>query len=385
MKKIPQEIIRILSSVFLSELTEQDRQRLEEWLAEDIHNRQIYAYLQDTNRRSGDLRIIDQFKLEEAWKKQSDRLHQHTGKRIIHWKLWVPAVAAILIAIIGVLYITVNTATFQDMPIAEIQPGGNQATIVLPEGQTVVLNEDAAGIVIDSVLRYENGDIMDDAGSDWRSFTVHTPKGGQYRMVLPDGSKVWLNTASELQYQEDASARSVTLIGEAYFEIEKKAYQDVAGVWRDKPFNVYAGHQQIHVTGTHFNVKAYPEDIFTQTTLLEGSVFVETKDQRLQLKPGEQAASDGDWMIKKEIDVSIAVAWKDGNFMFAEKHLEEILKQVGRWYNVDFKLENESLKTERFEAMLPRFSQLNELLNLLEKTDKVKFKYKGRTIYVLKK
>ncbi|HLT88254.1 MAG TPA: FecR domain-containing protein [Sphingobacterium sp.] len=386
MNKIPKDIIRILSSASLSDLNEEDNNRLQCWLAEDIYNQRVYDELQDKNKLLQELHLLEEFDVDEAWRKQANRLRKHHDRNtVINWKLWVSAIAAILLIVGSLFFIRTDRISLQDKPIAAIQPGGNQATIVLSDGRTIVLKEDASGVVIDSTLRYEDEDaLIDDVSSTWNAFDIYTPKGGQYRMTLPDGSKVWLNTASKLRYEESTTERKVVLEGEAYFEIEKRTYQDRFGVQQHKPFHVFAGNQSVRVMGTHFNVKAYPEDIFTQTTLVEGAVVVEANAQKIQLRPGEQAASDNKILSKIDVDSYAITAWKDGNFVFVAERLEEILRQVGRWYNVDFEMESESLNNERFEAMLPRFSQLEEFLMLLERTEKVKFKYKGRTIYVLK-
>ena len=208
--------------------------------------------------------------------------------------------------------------------------------------------------------------------------------GGQYKMQLPDGSKVHLNASSSVHYLEDDTSRTVELVGEAYFEVSSL---EVRGSQKDKvhkPFIVHSGSQQVKVLGTDFNIKAYSGEK-TYTTLIEGQVELQAGSAKLTLLPGEQAALENNQLSKYKADLSSALGWTTGTFVFNDEPLEEILPQVGRWYDVTFSYQDKALQQERFEVFLPRFSDLMEFLELLEKTGDVQFDVIGREVLVSKK
>lgn len=203
-------------------------------------------------------------------------------------------------------------------------------------------------------------------------------------MQLPDGSKVHLNASSSVHYLEDDTSRTVELVGEAYFEVSSL---EVRGSQKDKvhkPFIVHSGSQQVKVLGTDFNIKAYSGEK-TYTTLIEGQVELQAGSAKLTLLPGEQAALENNQLSKYKADLSSALGWTTGTFVFNDEPLEEILPQVGRWYDVTFSYQDKALQQERFEVFLPRFSDLMEFLELLEKTGDVQFEVIGREVLVSKK
>ncbi|MGY0036944.1 FecR family protein [Pedobacter sp. NJ-S-72] len=211
---------------------------------------------------------------------------------------------------------------------------------------------------------------------------METPKGGQYQLVLPDGTKVWLNAASSLRYPVafQGNERKVELTGEAYFEVAKD---------KTRPFEVYSNNQVVQVLGTHFNINAYSNEPFVSTTLLEGSVKVTnslTNAQKI-IRPGQQSliSKDGQAGIEvKNMDLDEAVAWKNGYFMFNEEELESILKKVSRWYNVDVQYEQEELKHQLFSGTLSKYSNVSQVLKKLEMLQSIHFKIEGRKIIVTK-
>ena len=212
--------------------------------------------------------------------------------------------------------------------------------------------------------------------------TITTPKGGQYQLVLADGSKVWLNAASSLRFPTvfQGNERKVELTGEGYFEISS---QVMAGVQKKLPFIVAVGDMSVEVTGTHFNINSYGDEPSVKTTLLEGKVSVRKGENMMPLNPGQQAIiSQGrdNIQVTKDVDMEEVMAWKNGRFMFNNADVETIMRQAARWYDVDVVFKGNI--SETFSGNPPRSEYISKLLNVMEATGKVDFEINGRQIIV---
>jgi transmembrane sensor len=272
-----------------------------------------------------------------------------------------------------------------------IVPGGNKATLTLANGKVINLTEaqngdlsKQAGIQIsktaDGQLIYtiEDASAADDSKLIYN--TISTPKGGQYQLKLPDGSKIWLNAASSLKYPANLTSlneRRVELSGEAYFEIAKD---------HSKPFIVATNKQEVKVLGTHFNVKDYADDHSTKTTLLEGSVQVtaEVNPQPILLKPGQQSNLIAGTIKVSEVEAEDEIDWKNGDFVFKAENLKSIMRKIARWYNVEVEYQDNVPQDVELEGLVSRSRSITEVLKLMESTDKVHFKFEGRKIIVTK-
>jgi ferric-dicitrate binding protein FerR (iron transport regulator) len=205
--------------------------------------------------------------------------------------------------------------------------------------------------------------------------TIQTPRGGQYQVILPDGTKVWLNAASSLTYPTAFTGgdRAVQLRGEAYFE--------VAGN-KEKPFKVMVGNMQVNVLGTHFNVMAYEDENAIQTTLLEGAVQVTNGGVSHLLKPGQEGRLDrsSDAFRLLDVDADEAVAWKNGVFQFGGISIETVMRQIVRWYDVD--VEYQGRTNEHFRGTISRSANASEVFKMLELTGAVHFTIDGKKVIV---
>lgn len=313
-------------------------------------------------------------------------------------KRWIPyAAAVLLIATIGSLYFLQQRAPIVQLPdLSEAQhmvdpqdilPGGNKATLTLADGRTIVLSEAHEGIVIgDGEIRYDDGDALlaDDVADALRGqyATLSIPRGGQYQVVLPDGSKVWLNAASTLKYPLRFAdhAREVELEGEAYFEIASR--QDVSG--KHVPFLVNTPGQTVEVFGTQFNVFAYADEVETRTTLVSGQVRVMVSDtqQASLLAPGQESVIHGSGMRIHKANVASAIAWKSGIFHFEETPFPQMLKQIARWYDIDVVYEG-SAPNEVFSGKMSRNVNLGVLLKFL-KDSGINMRIEGKILTVRK-
>jgi ferric-dicitrate binding protein FerR (iron transport regulator) len=212
--------------------------------------------------------------------------------------------------------------------------------------------------------------------------SVRTPRGGTYQVVLPDGSKVWLNAGSSLTFPKkfDKQARVVMLTGEAYFEIAKNPAQ---------PFRVLTIGQHVTVLGTHFNVNAYRDELAPRTTLVEGSVNVSWANQTAILKPGQQAVMLNKSFKISKVNVDEVLSWKNGKFKFSNESIESLMRKISRWYDVDIEYRGEITK-EKFGGQVSKFSKVSDILEVLQLTGYVHFKIEdptekgaGRRIVVL--
>jgi len=337
---------------------------------------------------------LSALEIEEAHQQMYVEVHnqiKHKSFKKTLWPRFIGAAAAI-IAVVGfclfLLYPNKSNLTASNHLIL---PGGNKATLTLANGKVINLNEAVkgelatqAGIVIrkkaDGELEYTvQSDRVGSAEMQGLN-TVSTPRGGQYRINLPDGSSVWLNAASELKFPPNFNKyaqRKVILNGEAYFEVAKDA----------KPFIVVTGQQEVKVLGTHFNISGYGEEETTKTTLLEGSVSILNLRSNLStiLKPGEQNLLKGNRMHIYQVDTEEAIAWKNGYFTFNREDLGSIMRKISRWYDVEIDAPaNPLLMQKEFSGTVSRFGNVSDVLEMLELTDEVRFKIEGRRIIIMK-
>lgn len=295
-------------------------------------------------------------------------------KRIFPLKRWVAAASIALLIGGGAMYM-LNRKPAGPAPVTAVQPsaapvmpGGNKAVLILDDGSAVTLGENAEQQAISQQgasirlqqqsLVYNNTSTPASAAIAYN--TLKTPRGGQFSLVLPDGTKVWLNAASSLKYPVafNGKERKVILSGEAYFEVAKNQQQ---------PFVVQLPRMQVQVLGTQFNVMAYADEAHVRTTLLQGAVKVNNEKNMQLLKPGQQAtlANDGDDFKVGGADVNSAIAWKEGKFHFAGEEISVTLRQIARWYDLSLRYENGEPKGH-LSAELPRSTSLENMLKMLD-------------------
>lgn len=308
----------------------------------------------------------------------------------VYWQRWAAAVLLLIVAggawVLSTRGLKSNkssTASIKDQQ-KDIAPGGNKAMLTLSNGNVIALDSSLKGTLTQpgnvnlhaspGLLKY---DPMQAAGTNDVAYNVlKTPKGGQYRLELPDGSRVWLNAASSLKYPTAfiGKERRVELSGEAYFEVVKNAGQ---------PFFVTVNKADIAVLGTSFNVMAYADEAAIKTTLLEGAVKVSKADAFNLLKPGEQSMLEpnGKMHVIENADVDLAVAWKNGLTSFKSADIKTIMRQVERWYDVEVVYSGD-IPARSFTGDIPRDANLSELLRLLE-ISKIHFKMDNHKLIVM--
>ena len=314
------------------------------------------------------------------------------------WPRFVSAAAVLLIVSTGLFFylkksqdnVSVQKIArhIQDSVTTPISPGSNKAVITLADGSQISLTDSLTGKIAEQngvqITKTANGKLeyskSDDKAYAATYNTIATPRGGQFQVVLPDGTEVWLNAASSLKYPTsfNSSERRVELTGEAYFEVAHD---------KARPFRVIsANNQEVEVLGTHFNINSYKEEREIKTTLLEGSVKVSqlvTHSTKI-LIPGQQAISTtGSAVLVKDADLREVVAWKNGEFVFNDQTLQTIMHQIARWYDVDIEYAGDQTGNKIFGGTISRFENINQVLEILELTGSVKFKVEGRKITVM--
>jgi transmembrane sensor len=266
-------------------------------------------------------------------------------------------------------------------------PGSNSAILTLGNGTKIVLNEQSNKKLKElsgqAFIKAQKGQLVyvntayQNDHQEIVNNTVTTPKGGQYQVVLPDGTQVWLNAASSLTYPVffTGSKRVVKLEGEGYFEVAKN---------KTMPFHVETGNQDVEVTGTHFNINSYMDDSSINTTLLEGRVIIHSRGKTQLLFPTQQASVflNSAEIKVKTVNTEEEIAWKNGLFQFDNTNLKNILNQLERWYNI--KVDYHHLPFKRYNGMISRNSNLSAVLTMLELTGNIKFELEENKVLKVK-
>lgn len=371
------EILALLQKYQEGTLSNQDQDKLDAW----------YLHQASTSNLQ-----LSEYELEDSYELLKSKLPLQAEPKVI--RLWPRVAVAASIALLlgtGIFYLTKPEE--QIIPVAEkaqeIAPGGTRGILTLSNGKQIILANISAKDTIakegeevtikmgaNGVITYIINPDADASKNNPNAFnTLSTPTGGQYNIVLADGTKVYLNAVSSIKYptQFNGDKRLVELDGEAYFEVAKD---------KSKPFIVKSDNQSVEVLGTHFNVHAYANESVVKTTLLEGSVAVSFKNQKSILKPGQQSnVSDNFAKIKiREVDTDEAIAWKNGRFKFDNADLKTVMRQLERWYGIKVEYRGD-VSDVRFSGGTFMNKNLSEVLKVLELSN-IKFKVEGRTIIV---
>lgn len=310
----------------------------------------------------------------------------------------LPYAAAVLLLGIGSWWWLNHTKTPATPPATiavkqpDILPGGNKATLTLANGSQVVLDSVKGRLAQMGAQQAsnDNGHLQYNAGAATVEYhTLSTPRGGQYQLTLPDGTVIWLNTASSIRYPTAfaGNERRVSVTGEAYFEVAhdktKPFIVELPAV--HSPHTEGAGGGEVKVLGTHFNINAYSDEAATKVTLLQGSVAVKRSGsgQLARLKPGEQAilGTDSPFTIDRSPDTEQALAWKNGLFDFNGASLPEVMRQLERWYDIQVKYEGQP-PVVKWRGKMDRGVKFSDVLDILTRME-VKYKQQGRTLIIL--
>lgn len=399
MEKIS-HIASLIVSDMQDKLTTGERQELEAWLQENGDNYLLYEDLMDEDKLGASLNELNTYDHQQAYEKIATRIFPAgvTGKRV-YFKIWWYMVAAVLILVAGgIAYFTLNKST----PIKPrlvvtakkkspgLQPDSNKAMLILADGSTIVLADMNDGDIAQqgNVLVHKNQSgqleykISGPAGNIDGFNTLRTPRGGEYQVVLDDGTRIWLNSASTLQFPVhfNDKERHLVLNGEAYFEVASLPLPPSSGGGK-RPFIVHVNNMEVQAVGTAFNISAYREDERSQTTVVEGLVKVSRNNQSNMLTPGKKLVAS-DSLFKVEVaDVNQETAWKNGEFVFRNTSLKMVMNEIARWYDRDVVYEP-GVPSLHFSGEIQRASNIQQVLQMLEYTGGVTFTIANRIITV---
>ena len=375
---------------------------------------QLFHYFQ-TDENIYFLQLINE-ELEKAESYADDQNLQHVAQEVFlqikqqlnilktnrlkyflinHWEKLSTAAILLIVSAITFYFFSVNQQAKEfQLPVKyanDLVPGQNKALLTLADGKKIMLL-DKGEVFFDKILKGININKADDgqliyalskAGETEKSMlnTLETPKGGQYQLHLADGTKVWMNSDSKLIYPtafKVSGTRTVELSGEAYFEVAHH---------KNQPFIVNTNQQQIEVLGTHFNVKAYTNELAQETTLLDGSIKVSVLNKSKILKPGQQATTlkhATNIKVIPFVDTGMVIAWKEGLFFFDNTEIEKVMQQACRWYNAEVVYEGKKPNVS-FTGVVLKSKNLSDLLEILQAAGEVKFNIIGNKIIVKNK
>lgn len=340
------------------------------------------SYLQEQEREDLTYLQPDTDRILHGIKEHIARQERQSGKTIPLRRIITVAATAVLIGLVA-YYIYKTSNDSQQQPIAgiygeEVAPGGNRATITLSDGTVVELDQNQSGVIANGTkLSYADGAQVMKTTPEIEYATLSTPRGGQYQLTLPDGSKVWLNAASSITYpvKFEGKQRIVKLQGEAYFDVTTN---------QTKPFIVESKDQQVIVTGTEFNISTYADESTSATTLIEGKVQItgSHSGKTATLAPGQQAISGGNGIEIQTVDTDIYTAWKDNYFVFERMELHTILRQLARWYDVQ--VDYTDIPNETLSARVRRDKNISSVLTAISKTTGLNFYINERRMMLRK-
>lgn len=378
-----------IARVISGEATEFERKAVNEWLVASEGNKRLFEQLQDEKQLARKVDIYRSIDKQAAFKeflREKERIERARKRRRMEKMLRYAAILILPLIVGGVYLLNRSLFSEKNTPLAEvIAYGETKAVLRLSDGSAIELSKE------NMVLSEQNGTMISSKDSGGLVYhnntgkqgnkviynTLEVPPNGEFSMQLADGSKVWLGACSKLKYPVafNGGTREIYLEGEAFFDVAKDP---------DKPFIVKTKDFSVRALGTSFNVMSYLDEEFSHATLKTGKVEVMTRGQKLILEPGEQAYCKDNQSIVRKVDVDVYIAWMGNTFKFDKENMDVILRKIARWYNVHIFYMNESLKNYHFKGTLPKYTDIQDVLGLLEQTTDIKFEIKGNTVIVTK-
>lgn len=379
-----QDIVKLIARYRMGELSEEELKRLMEWRKEQPLHEQLFLKFSNEWQVAAHLQKYETIDINKAWKKNQHLLKGHFFRKIIRKSLPYAALIVIALAVLFVWRENKALPVQEELLAQPALPGSCKAELILANGEKVLLQAGVETHIREGVtdIRISGNSVnyfSDSTADAVAENIIRTPLGGEYSIILADGTKVWLNALSELKYPVDFKGpeRRVSLKGEAYFEVSRDSA---------RPFYVTVDDYQIKVLGTSFNITAYADQSFVQTTLCSGKVDV--RDVRLNrsvvLYPNEQIYCDrqNNQMEVRKVDTELYTAWTRGEFRFDNTSVEDIFKILQRWYRIEVCYANPRVREEVFSGKLPRFDNLKTILDIMAKVSDVSFELKGNTLVV---
>ena len=379
------EVAFLLSKAVQGQLTEKEEETLGKWRQEFPENELLYRRVLTSEFIISKSKQWEQVDLVMAYLKVRQKC-EHRLRRVRLFQVTAVAVSVLLLLVSGLFYFVLRDKSDRyplGLMTENILPGNVKAELILADGERILLG----GPGVDSVLIQPGAEIH--TAKERLSYIgrqqtgkiqyniLQIPRGGEYSVTLQDGTVVNLNSASELRYpvRFTGTERKVFLTGEAYFQVASD---------KSSPFIIEMGKVQVQVLGTSFNLRAYQDEEMIQTTLVEGRVCMFTGKKRILLYPNEQGAIElktGN-LVKKQVDVQAYIGWKNGRFIFERQTLEDIMRTLSRWYDVQVVFQSEKARHIEFTGNLRRYDDFGQIVSMLALACPAKFNVSGTTIYI---
>ena len=382
-------IVRLLQLYLLGDITEEERQELEDWCEEAPRNRKLFEQICQEDLFSKERYVYEKIHDTKAFSVFEKRVRKVSSRSIGNWWKYA-AVLLFPILVVGSWKLMHETeqVSIVASSVAPIQPGCSQAVLVLDDGRKVFLKEEEEGVISEDKeitvtgekdrLVYTSSEGKNVDGIRFNELEV--PRGGEYKVKLADGTLVYLNSATRMKYpvKFDGKERKVYLSGEAYFEVAKDP---------ERPFFVEMEGVEVRVYGTSFNVNTHQEGNI-QTVLVKGSIGVKVLSSGMEsmIRPGQMAEfKQGNTKVDvKDVNVAVYTDWKDGIFRFENQRLEDILTVLSNWYDVDVFYQTASVKELHFSGYMERYKDVSVILEAITLSTGVTFSIQGKTIVVSK-
>lgn len=377
--EMEKRLLELLALAFQDELSENEREELDLLLREFPEYRDMAEKLQFSREHVDELELVGTIRVEEKWQELRKKNKRSRSRKMLFFS--IAGVAAMLLFAVGISFLLFPSSEMEVIPVARKQEP-KKVTLEYADGKTLTLDVkslivEGKGRTTDSII---TGELENMAAKEIRLNRLFVPKGCDFSLTLTDGTVIHLNADSRLQYPSEFSGdhRIVYLEGEAFFKVAKD---------KTKPFIVKTKKLDVEVTGTSFNVMAYPSESSVQTTLVQGGVNILTDDGKVcKLLPGEQCVVDkasGEYVVNR-VNTDSFTSWMDGQFFFDNESVESLMRKIARWYDVDVVFENEELKSELFYGTIARSDAITEVLDILVLTKTMHYEIKDRTVYIRK-
>ena len=379
-------ICQLIAKQLWEGLSDEEREELQSWIHSSPGNESLYDKIVKRERVRQYIEKRESIDVRKYMTTCERELGLGSKRRMRRWH-WGYAAAIFVLCVVGI-GIWMNEreeAGVTEIAQTTIEPGKAKALLVLGDGREIELSnqnvnkvlEESGIVVVNDSSRIEYN--RNAGGGDKEVMNkIIVPTGGEYNLILSDGTWVYLNAESVITYPQKfvGEKREVTLEGEAYFQVTAS---------KERPFVVKTKDMDALVTGTEFNVKAYPDESNVQTTLLRGKVAVFAgidKKEKIEIKPNQQAewSRENVKLQVREVDPDLIVAWKNGHFIFRQDRLENIMKTLARWYDMEVVYLDESIKNMAFAGKLDRSEDITPILNVLRATDKLTVEVNGKRI-----
>lgn len=382
-------IVRLLQLYLLGDITEEERQELEDWCEEAPRNRKLFEQICQEDLFSKERYVYEKIHDTKAFSVFEKRVRKVSSRSMGNWWKYA-AVLLFPILVVGSWKLMHETeqVSIVASSVAPIQPGCSQAVLVLDDGRKVFLKEEEEGVISEDkeitvtgekdrlVYTSSEGKNVDEI----RFNELEVPRGGEYKVRLADGTLVYLNSATRMKYpvKFDEKERKVYLSGEAYFEVAKDP---------ERPFFVEMEGVEVRVYGTSFNVNTHQKGNI-QTVLVKGSIGVKVLSSGMEsmIRPGQMAEfKQGNTKVDvKDVNVAVYTDWKDGIFRFENQRLEDILAVLSNWYDMNVFYQTVSVKELHFSGYMERYKDVSVILEAITLSTGVTFSIQGKTIIVSK-